>query len=195
LITAALNSKDRKVRDSAIEVQLAAYRLTKRDSTVDALVKQARSSDHAQQIWALWSMGLLANRGIGTGRIIEVLAARLKASDHGLQERAEDVRLWAVQSLALIGTAASIEPLLDAMRHDPSAMVRERAASGLADSLMLSHDQRMLAVPQLIDFSGDPSLDAQTRAWAFQALADITQERLPSTSAAWREWYRLHGRG
>ena len=32
-------------------------------------------------------------------------------------------------------------------------------------------------------------LDAQTHAWAFQALGDITGQRLPQDSAAWRNWY------
>jgi hypothetical protein len=70
LTTAALNSTDRNVRDSAIEVQLAAYGLTKNQSTVDALEKQAASADHAKKIWALWSLGLLANRGIETDRVV-----------------------------------------------------------------------------------------------------------------------------
>jgi hypothetical protein len=69
-------------------------------------------------------------------------------------------------------------------------MVRERAACSLAQSGMLSREQRLAAVPQLINYSGDPALDPQTRSWAFQALADITHQRLPSDSSAWREWYR-----
>jgi hypothetical protein len=75
------------------------------------------------------------------------------------------------------------------MHDDPSATVRERAACSLAQSGMLSREQRLIAVPQLINYSGDPALDAQTHAWAFQALADITQQRLPNDSAAWRNWY------
>jgi hypothetical protein len=69
-------------------------------------------------------------------------------------------------------------------------MVRERAACRLAKSGMLSRQQRLIAVPQLINFSEDSALDAQTRGWAFQALADITQQRLPNDSTAWRNWYQ-----
>jgi HEAT repeat protein len=90
----------------------------------------------------------------------------------------------------LVGTTPTIVPLLEAMRNDPSATVRERAAGSLAESGMLSHEQRLIAVPQLIDYSDDPALDAQTHAWAFQALANITKQRLPSNSAAWRNWYQ-----
>ena len=194
LTTGALNSNNRGGRDSAIAVQLAAYGLPKNGSTVDALVRQANSSDHRQKIWAFWALGLLGNRGIETDRIVEVLSAELKNSDgkpgKASQEREEDARRWAVEGLALVGTTPTIAPLLAAMHDDPSPLVRERAACSLAESGMLSREQRLIAVPQLIDYSDDPALDAQTRAWAFQALSDITQQRLPKDSAAWRNWYQ-----
>jgi HEAT repeat protein len=190
LTTAALNSSDRNVRDSAIEVQLAAYGLSKSQSTVDALVQQASSADHSKKIWALWSLGLLANRGIESDRVVQVLSAQLKNPARGTDHASEDSRRWAVEGLALIGTTPTIAPLLDAMHNDPSAMVRERAACSLAESGMFTHDQRLIAVPQLINYSDDPALDAQTRGWAFQALADITKQHLPNDSAAWRSWYQ-----
>lgn len=204
LVTAALSSNDRSVRDSAIEVQLAAYGLAKSVPTVDALIRQADSSDHAQKIWAFWSLGLLANRGVETDRIIELLSAHLRntgdvSSDRNSSDRTpdrnsnhnlEDARRWAVESLAVVGTTPTIAPLLQAMHDDPSPLVRERAAGSLAGSGTLSHDQRLIAVPQLIHYSDDPVLDEQTHAWAFQALGDITQQRLPNDSAAWRRWYQ-----
>jgi HEAT repeat protein len=187
LTTVALNSNDPSLRTSAIEVQLAAYGLTKRDSTVDALVQRAGSSDHAQKIWALWTLGLLGNRGVETDRVVRVLVGHLKDSSRNSDE---DSRRWAVEGLALVGTTSTIVPLLNAMHDDPSPMVRERAACSLAESGMLTHDQRLAAVPQLINYSDDPALDAQTHAWAFQALADITKQHLPSDTAVWRSWYR-----
>jgi HEAT repeat protein len=190
LTTAALNSSDRNVRDSAIEVQLAAYGLSKSHATVNALIQQVASADHSKKIWALWSLGLLANRGIETDRVVAVLTTHLKDTDHLADNNSEDSRRWAVESLALVGTTPAIAPLLDAMHNDPSALVRERAACSLAESGMFSHDQRLLAIPQLINYSDDPALDAQTRSWAFVALADITQQRLPNNSAAWRNWYQ-----
>jgi hypothetical protein len=203
LTTVALNSHDRSVRDSAIDVQLAAYGLPKDEATVDALAVQANSSDHAQKIWAFWGLGLLANRGIETDRIVQVLSAHLKdsvrqsgkapAGTAANDSSAEDARRWAVEALAVVGTTPTIAPLLEAMHDDPSPRVRERAASSLAESGMFSHDQRLIAVPQLIQYSGDPALDAQTQAWAFQALGDITQQRLPNDAAAWRNWYQKNG--
>jgi hypothetical protein len=186
LTTVALNSADENVRASAIEVQLAAYGLNKSDSSVDALVRQAESSTHAQKIWALWSLGLLGNRGIETDRVVQVLSTHLLGAG---RDSDEDARGWAVEGLALVGTTSTIAPLLKALHDDPSALVRERAACSLSESKMLTREQRLTAVPQLIDYSGDPALDAQTHAWAFQALADITQQRLPNDTAAWRTWY------
>jgi hypothetical protein len=190
LTTVALNSNDQNVRASAIEVQLAAYGLTKNESTVDALVRQADSSDHAQKIWALWTLGLLGNRGVEAERVVQILTAHLKPAKDSGKDRDEDTRRWAVEGLALVGTTSTIVPLLEAMHDDPSPLVRERAACSLAESGMLSHEQRLTVVPQLISYSDDPTLDAQTRAWAFQALGDITKQRLPDDSAAWRNWYQ-----
>ena len=187
LTTVALNSNDQSLRASAIEVQLAAYGLPKSESSVDALVRQADSSDHTRRIWALWSLGLLGNRGVETDRVVKVLTAQVKDSGNNQDE---DARRWAVEGLALVGTTSTIVPLLNAMHNDPSPMVRERAACSLAESGMLTHEQRLAAVPQLINYSDDPALDAQTHAWAFQALADITKQRLPNDSAAWRNWYQ-----
>jgi HEAT repeat protein len=118
-----------------------------------------------------------------------VLSDHLK--DYDLPRKdSDDARRWAVEGLALVGTTPTIAPLLAAMHDDPSPTIRERAAGSLAESGSLSHDQRLIAVPQLIRYSDDPTLDAQTRGWAFQALQDITRQRLPNDSAAWRSWYQ-----
>ena len=52
----------------------------------------------------------------------------------------------------------------------------------------------MTAVPRLLDFAEDSTLDDQTRAWVFQALRDITGQSLPRQSAAWRDWYVRYSR-
>ncbi|MGA8762231.1 MAG: HEAT repeat domain-containing protein [Candidatus Sulfotelmatobacter sp.] len=183
LTTAALNSNDLSVRASGIEVQLAAYGLAKDQPNAELLVQQANSSDHVRKIWALWALGLMGNRGVETERVALVLAAHLKDSD-------EESRRWAVEGLAMAGTTQAIAPLLNAMHNDPSPMVRERAACSLAESGMFTREQRLSAVPQLLNYSDDSSLDARTHGWAFQALGDITQQRLPNDSAAWRSWYQ-----
>jgi len=182
LTTAALNSNDMRVRESGIEVELAAYGLAKNSASLDYLLKTADSPDHAQKIWALWALGLMGNRGVETSRVIEVLGFHLKDSD-------PDSRRWAVEGLALTGTPEAIPILLAVMHDDAAPSVRERAACSLAESGMFTPEQRLSAVPQLLNYTDDPALDAHTHAWAFQALADITHQRLPNDSAAWRSWY------
>jgi len=182
LTTAALNSPDMRVRESGVEVELAAYGLAKNSASLDSLLKTADSPDHAQKTWALWALGLMGNRGVETDRVIETLAFHLKDDD-------EDSRRWAVEGLALVGTSETIPILLQVMHDDLSPGVRERAACGLAESGMFTPEQRLSAVPQLLSYTDDPALDTQTHAWAFQALGDITHQRLPNDSAAWRSWY------
>ena len=99
------------------------------------------------------------------------------------------MRYWAVEGLAYLGTDETIEPLLRVFHDDPSPMIRERAACSLAQSGMLNKKQRMTAVPTLLDYAGDMSLDEETRGWVFQALRDITGQALPRDVAAWRQWY------
>ena len=182
LTTAALNSSDMRVRESGIEVELAAYGLAKNAASLDYVLSAAASSDHAQKIWALWALGLMANRGVAPHRGVQVLIAHLKDSD-------EDERHWAVEGLALAGTSETIEPLLLTMHNDPSAAVRESAACSLGESGMYTREQRLTAVPQLLAYTDDPALDAGTQGWAFRALADITGQHLPNDSAAWHDWY------
>jgi len=182
LTTAALNSSDMRVRQSGVEVELAAYGISKNAASLQYLLQSAESSDHALKIWALWALGLMANREVETGQIVRVLTAHLQDSD-------EDSRRWAVEGLALSGTSLAIQPLLKAMHDDASAAVRERAACSLAQSGMFTREQRVSAVPQLLNFADDPSLDAQTRTWTFQALSEITNMRLPNDARAWRDWF------
>jgi len=182
LTTAALNSSDLRVRESGIEVELAAYGLAKNSASLDYLLNTSESPDHAQKIWALWALGLIANRGVETERVVQVLAAHLNDAD-------VDSRRWAVEGIALAGSSQSIDLLLKAMHDDPSPSVRERAACGLAESGMFTSEQRFTAIPQLLNYTDDPSLDAQTHAWVFQTLSDITHQRLGNDSAAWRSWY------
>lgn len=182
LATAALNSNDIRVRESGVEVELAAYGVTKDSAGLDYLLQTADSPDHRRKIWALWAIGLMGNRGVETGRAVNALTSYLKDPD-------VDSRRWAVEGLALTGSDQAIEPLLKIMHDDPSPLVRERAACSLAESGLFTPEQRLTAVPQLLNYTDDTALDSQTHGWAFQALNDITHQRLPNDAAAWRNWY------
>ncbi len=182
LFITALNSDDLRVRAAAIEVDIAARNLEKSSATVDRLEPVARTGQQGPRANALWDLGLLGNRGIQPERISRILVDSIRDPN-------ENIRYWAVEGLAYLGTDEVIEPLLGVFHDDPSALIRERAACGLAQSGMLSAAQRRTALPRLLDFTEDWSLDPQTRTWVFQALRDITGQTLPHDTAAWRAWY------
>jgi len=183
LFTTAINSDDLTVRVAGIEVDIAARDLVKDSSTVDRLEAVARSGEQGPRVNALWDLALIGNRGVGQDRILDVLLS----STH---DENVNIRYWAVEGLAYLAVDASIEPLLDIFHDDPSPMIRERAACGLAQSGMFSAAQRSTAVPRLLDFAIDGALDAETHTWVFQALRDITGQTLPHDAARWREWYK-----
>jgi len=181
-ITTAMNSNDLRVRAAAIEVDLAALDLAKTSENIDRLSQQAMSGPQDQRVWALWTLGLLGNRGVEPQRAGEVLTSQLRDSN-------PEIRRWAVEGLAYLGTDSTITPLLQTFHDDPSPAVRERAACSLAQSGMLNEEQRRSAVPSLLNYAEDASLDAQTHTWVYQALRDITGQTLPSDPASWRNWY------
>jgi HEAT repeats len=182
LFVTAINSDDLRVRAAGIEVDIAARDLEKSAAAVDRLEPVARTGEQGPRASALWDLGLLGNRGVEPARIAEILLGSLHDSN-------ENVRYWAVEGLAYLGTDDIIEPLLGVFHDDPSPKIRERAACSLAQSGMLSKPQRMQAVPKLLDYAGDFNLDPETRNWTFQALRDITGQSLPHDPSAWRQWY------
>jgi HEAT repeat protein len=181
MLGAAYNANDLRVRAAAIEVSLVAHKVEKSAATAERLRNELPTAE-GSKAWRLWMVGLLANRGIETGRAIETLL-------YYSRDPEEHTRYWAVQALAHIGADSTIEPLLRIMHDDPSHDVRERAACGLAQSGMLTSEQRRQAVPALLRYTDDSSLDETTRKWAFQALRDITGQSLPEDPAAWRNWH------
>lgn len=64
LLSAALNSNDFEVRKDGIEVDLATMGLIKTPQSADQLIRQASTGPNSQRMWALWTMGLLGNRGV-----------------------------------------------------------------------------------------------------------------------------------
>src|SRR5437667_151914 len=185
-ITTALNSNDLRVRGAGIEVELAAMNMAKTSESAERLLAQAEGSELSQRIWALWGLGLLGNRGVEPERLTQVLVAQLQDSD-------PEVRHWAVEGLAYLGSDDTIAPLLQTLHDDASPVVRERAACSLAQSGMLTQEQRHSAIPALLGFADDSSLDAQTHTWIYQALRDITGQSLPNDIATWRSWYSSSG--
>lgn len=182
LFTTALNSDDLRVRAAAIEINLACRNLQKTAATIDGLENAARSGEQGPRVNGLWDIALLGNRGVEPQRAFEIVSGSIHDTN-------ENIRYWAVEGLSYLGTDETIAPLLEIFHDDPSPQIRERAACGLAQSGMLSEKQRRGAVPKLLDYAEDASLDPQTRTWVFQALRDITGQSLPHDAAAWRNWY------
>ena len=186
LFTTAINSDDLTVRVAGIEVDIAARNLRQEPATVDALEAVARSGEQGPRVNAMWDLALIGNRGVEQARVFEILIASLHDDN-------ENIRYWAVEGLAYLAIDASIEPLLDMFHNDPSPTIRERAACGLAQSGMFSALQRRRAVPALLGYIDDGTLDEQTRGWVFQALRDITGQTLPRDGSAWRSWWAKGG--
>ncbi|MGA9526550.1 MAG: HEAT repeat domain-containing protein [Terriglobales bacterium] len=181
----ALYSNDLRVRAAAIEINLAVRNIAKTDEAANQLIETAHKLSSSRPYFA-WELGMLANRGVRTEVIHELLADWTHDSN-------QQTRFWAVEGLAHIGSDDTIPNFLDVFRNDPSLEVRERAGCSLAKSGMLTRGQRMKAVPGLIDLAGDSSLDATTRTWVYQALREITNVNLPNDPATWRKWYSTYG--
>ena len=188
LFVTAINSGDLTVRVAGVEVDIAARNLTKDSSTVDRLEPVARTGEQGPRANALWDLALIGNRGVDRERILAILLG-------SIHDENVNVLYWAVEGLAYLAMDASIEPLLDIFNDDPSPMIRERAACGLAQSGMFSAEQRRKAIPRLLDFAIDGALDSQTRTWVFQALRDITGQSLPHDARRWREWFEASTSG
>lgn len=181
----ALYSNDLRVRAAAIEINLAFSDLAKSEETVLRLIEAAQTNPDSRP-WTAWELGMLANRGVAQERIYELLST-------WIHDPNQKTRFWAVEGLAHIGTDVTIKSFLDVLRNDPSLEVRERAGCSLAKSGMLTREQRMKAVPGLLELTDDASLDSTTRSWIYQALREITDTSLPNEAAAWRNWYASQG--
>jgi hypothetical protein len=184
LLTTALNSNDLQVRAAALEIELAGYNLPKRPESADKLMERVRLEPSARP-WALWMLGVLGNRGVETQRAFVTLMDHRHDPD-------EQTQYWVIEGLSMLGTDEAVPPLLEAFRSDPSPLVRERGGCGLAQSGMLTREQRRRAVPQLLKMTDDMTLDDVTRGWVFQALRDITGASIAADSAAWRTWWAKH---
>jgi hypothetical protein len=181
LVHAGMNSDDIRVRGAAVEIDLAANNLAKSPQTVVLLVHKLHDSP-ADRPWTLWRLGALGNRGVQPDL---VLAQLLTYS----RDRDEDTRYWAVEGLAVLGTDATVDPLLDRFAHDHSSRVRQRAACNLAQSGMLTRKQRLAAIPELLNFFDDDAMDSATRGWVYGALRIITGVQLGNDANAWRKWW------
>lgn len=184
LVLKALTSDDIRVRTAAIEIDLAANNLSKSPRSIIELNQKIRR-EPTERSFALWRLGSLGNRGVEPEKVLEDLVTYSRDSN-------EDTRYWAVQGLAMLGNQDAITPLLDRFAHDPSPRVRQRAGLSLSLSGMLTHEQRLAAVPDLLNLLDDDSIDRSTRGWVYGALHLITGATLANSEQAWQNWWAHH---
>jgi hypothetical protein len=184
LVLAALNSPNLQVRTVAIDVDLAANDLRKTPESVTALLTEIQS-DPGTIGMCLWRLGALGNRGVEPEKVLNSLLL------YG-RSRNEHTRYWAVEGLAMLGNDATVDPLLQIMTHDASPRVRELAANSLGHSGMLPREERLAAVPDLLNLADDDSLQAGTRELVYGTLRVITGAELGNDAEAWREWWANH---
>jgi hypothetical protein len=180
-IGAAFNSNDLAVRTAAVQVDMLARGIDEKPETVDRMIAAAEPGQSNRPA-ALWALGELAYRQQQPDQARQAIMTYV----HDPQQ---DIRFWAVSSLAMTGQDEAMPPLLDVLRNDPSPKVREEAARDVAVSGMFSPEQRRQAIPELLDLAGDPQLANDSRQWVFHALRDITGQKLPNDAGAWRQWY------
>ncbi len=186
LVLAALDCNDPRVRVAAVEIDLVANNLMKSPQSLAKLLNQIHN-DPGSRYLALWRLGALGNRGVEPATVLTTL---LRYS----RDPNQRTRFWAVEGLAMLGTEESIDPLLAILAHDPAKQIRERAATNLARSGMLTGEQRLAAVPQLLNLLDDDSIDPATQDLIYAALHSITGASFGKDPSAWRDWWAHHDR-
>jgi len=184
VVLAALDSDDPRVRVAAVEIDLVANNLRKSPQSLAKLRHQIQSDPGSRSL-ALWRLGALGNRGVEPDKVLSTLVRY----SHDANQL---TRFWAVEGLAMLGTEESIDPLLSILAHDPAKQIRERAATNLARAGMLTGEQRLTAVPQLLNLLDDDSLDSETQDLVYSALQTITGASYGRDPEAWREWWAHH---
>ena len=179
-------STDLRVRYANADLNLAINGVPKTNASADALMAQAQA-DPAHRAYSVYSMGMLAGRGVGYDRIYPVLVNYAKNDPN------PQVRQWAVEGLRYLGTDEALNQLFDSFTHDPSDAVRNRAGCNVSDCGNFMRKQRLRMVPKLIELAADPQITPQMRNWTFLALHEVTDAALPGDASAWREWYAQHG--
>jgi hypothetical protein len=184
LVLAALDSNDPRVRVAAVEIDLAANNLIKSPESFEKLLRQIHS-DSEDRYLALWRLGALGNRGVEPSEAFRTLKLYTR-------NRNQEVRFWAVEGLAMLGNEEAVDALLDVLVHDPAAQIRQRAANGLSRSGLLTGEQRLTAVPQLLNLLDDDSLDTATQNLIYTTLEAITGASFGKNAGAWRDWWAHH---
>ena len=179
-------STDLRVRQANADLNLAINGVSKTEATADQLIAQAQA-DAAHRAYYVFSMGMLAGRGVGYDRIYPVLV------DYAKNDPNPQVRQWAVEGMRYLGSDEALDQLFNSFTHDPSDAVRDRAGCNVSDCGNFMRKQRMRIVPKLIELAADSQATPQMRNWTFMALREVTDQPLAADASVWQDWYAQHG--
>jgi hypothetical protein len=180
LVNVTLNQHDLRLRGAALQATLALDGVSRDGDGLSRL--ELAATDPNARAWALWMLGALGNRGVQQERIVEILKGFLDDPD-------ARTRSGAVYGLGTVATQETVSLLLDRFRNDASLLVQESAACSLAEAGMYTHEQRMVAAASFVGWMDDALTSPQQKAWAVQALRDISGRNLGTNTAAWQQWY------
>ena len=181
LVNAALNQRDLHLRGAALQATLALDGVSRDAGGLSRL--QLSLADRNTRAWALWMLGALGNREVEQKqRVVQTLEGYLDDSD-------ARTRSGAVYALGLVATDETVPMMLERFRDDPSPVVQESAACGLAEAGMYTQEQRMVAAASFVAWMDDAQLSAQQKGWMEHALRDISGLNFGTDAPAWRQWY------
>jgi HEAT repeat protein len=180
LVNVTLNQHDLRLRGAALQATLALDGVSRDGDGLNRL--ELAAADPNARAWALWMLGALGSRGVQQERIVEILKGYLDDPD-------ARTRSGAVYGLGTVATEETVSLLLDRFRNDASLLVEESAACSLAEAGMYTHEQRMVAAASFVGWMDDALTSPQQKAWAAEALRDISGRNLGTNAAAWRQWY------
>jgi hypothetical protein len=128
-ILTALDLPDIHSREAALAAELALDAVPQNEAGLSQL-KEALG-DPSQRVWALWMLGALGNRGVDPEH-----TAKISSPIWDPGERTSPRGEWSLPAR----TDETVVPRLDRFQNDPSPVVQERAARGLATGA--TRDQR-----------------------------------------------------
>jgi len=181
-------STDLRVRYANADINLTLDGWQKDEQAADMLIERAKT-DLQYRSAAVYFLGMLAGRGVAYDKIHPVLL------DYAKHDPDPAVRQWAVEGMRYLGKEEVLDELFESFTQDSSDRVRERAGCNISDCGNFTRLQRMRMVPKFLELLSDSSTSAQTKAWSYMALHEITDANVPNNPQAWQGWYGQHGAG
>lgn len=183
MIDIALNSESRRERAAAASACLAYWRIPESPLGLKAAHTMIAASDGHSRWWGYTTLGLLDLQGIRDEQTRPILL-------QGLNDSTGEGRKGAVTGLGMLGDDDLMEPQMAQFRKDPDFQVRERIACSLAHVGLWENRTRLRAAKGFAEVLDDPAQDRQVKAWAHQALAQITRQDFGLDGKKWQEWLK-----